>query len=49
MRRLWHRYVLGHRMVGPHERGDYHEWHDLACGEFFRGPVFRPRPDMPPM
>jgi hypothetical protein len=49
VRRFWHRYVLGHRMTGPREDGDYLVWHDLDCGRDFRAPTKRPNPDAPPL
>lgn len=50
MRRLWHRYVLRHQMVGPHAVDQHtREWHDLACGESFQSLVFSPRLEEPPL
>ncbi|WP_232002929.1 hypothetical protein, partial [Mycobacterium sp. 1245801.1] len=49
MLRFWHRYILGHRLAGPREEGDYRVWRDLDCGRDFRALILRVDPDAPPL
>lgn len=54
MRRTWHRWALGHRMIGPDEV-DLEDGGWRACGATwtaiieFRSRILRPNPDAPPL
>lgn len=49
MIRLWHRFVLGHHMLGPREEDGYNVWRDTVCGRDFHALILRADPDAPPL
>lgn len=49
MLRLWHRYILGHEVLGLRIEGDYRIWRDTDCGRDFHQRIVRPKPDAPPL
>jgi hypothetical protein len=49
MIRLWHRFVLGHRMIGPREEDGWYVWRDTDCGRDFHKLILRYNPAAPPL
>jgi hypothetical protein len=48
--RWWHRFVLGHKMLGPRPEGDdWLVWRDVVCGRDFHKRIWRVNPDAPPL